>query len=179
MDTADARADCRRAYELGRARLGLGTAWVVAPMVALSLLVCTRPLLTLATGACLFLVAAALRWRGEVYARALVPGFLAGSAPLLLPLLFRSASHCCIGGVCCSACLLGCIGGGVIAGVAVGLAAALERDQRGVFLLSATLVAGLAGMLGCAIVGLSGIAGMMIALAVTSLPVTLAARARA
>jgi hypothetical protein len=176
MTTDELRAGCRKAYEQSRVGLGLRAAWPVVPMVALALYVGDRPRHTLLVGALLALAAASLRWRGETYARALTPGFLAGSAPLLLPLLFRATSHCCIGSICMSSCMLGCVGGGVIAGVAVGLAAALEQRSRGPFLLSASLIAGLAGMLGCAVVGVSGVIGMAVALAITSLPVTLAAR---
>ena len=127
----------------------------------------------------LFVLAACLRARGQVYGRALLPGLLAGSVPLVLPLLLRAAGHCCIGGACWSLCMVGCIGGGLLAGIAIGLRAAAEREERATFLLVATLVAGLTGVLGCAMAGASGIAGMVIATAAAPWPVAIAARARA
>jgi hypothetical protein len=74
--------------------------------------------------------------------------------------------------------MLGCIGGGLVAGISLGMAAASQREDRGTFLLSATAVAGLVGMLGCAISGLSGVIGMVLAMLITSLPVTFVAKAR-
>jgi hypothetical protein len=106
-----------------------------------------------------------LRARGQVYGRALLPGLLAGSAPLVLPLVLRASGHCCIGGACWSLCMLGCVGGGLLAGIAIGVVAGGEEEDRGTFLLAATLVAGLSGVLGCAMAGLSGIAGMVISIA--------------
>lgn len=176
---AHRRNQVRRAYELGRVRQGLVAAVPVVVMVALSLLVCRRPALTLGAGAVLFVLAVALRARGQVYGRALIPGLLAGSAPLILPLLLRASGHCCIGGACWSLCMLGCVGGGLLAGIAIGVTAAAQAEERGAFLITATLVAGLAGVLGCAMAGTSGIAGMVIAIAAAPLPVTLATRARA
>jgi hypothetical protein len=178
-DTAALRSRARGAYERSRLGLGVRAALPVLPMAALSLLVCERPALTLACGGLLFVLAVALRARGGSYGRALVPGLLAGSAPLILPLVLRASGHCCIGGACWSLCMLGCTLGGLVAGVAIGVAAAMERDQRGAFLLSATLVAGLAGVLGCAMAGASGIAGMALAIAGASIPTAIAARARA
>jgi len=147
-------------------------------MTALSVALCERVGLTLAIGACLFAAAVVLRARGEVYGRALIPGLLAGAAPLLIPLALRSSGHCCIGQACLPVCMLGCVAGGFIAGVSLGLATVSEQQNRGGFLLSATLVAGLAGMLGCAMSGASGIVGMAVSMLITSLPVTLVARAR-
>jgi hypothetical protein len=179
MAPSDVQSRARLAYERSRLVLGARAALPVVPMVALSLIVGEKPGLALGAGAALFLVALGLRARGQAYSRALVPGLLAGSAPLILPLVLRASGHCCIGGACWSMCMLGCTLGGFFAGVAIGVTAASEREDRGVFLLSATLVAGLAGVLGCAMAGASGIAGMAIAMAATSLPTALIARARA
>jgi hypothetical protein len=176
---AIARARTRRAYELGRLRLGLWAALPVIPMAALSLLVCRRPQLTLAAGLALFALAVGLGMRGQVYGRALRPGLWAGSVPLILPAVLRTGGHACIGGACWSLCMIGCIGGGVLAGVAIGLTSAAQEKDRGAFLLVAIVVACLAGMLGCAMAGVSGIAGMAIAIAAAPLPVVVAVRARA
>jgi hypothetical protein len=75
--------------------------------------------------------------------------------------------------------MLGCIGGGLVAGISLGVAAASESDNRAAFLLSATTVAGLVGMLGCAMSGILGVLGMAIAMLATSLPVSFVAKARA
>jgi hypothetical protein len=178
-DTANLRARAKHAYELGRLRVAARAAAAVIPMVALSLVACDRPALTFAAGATLLALAVAFRWRGETWGRAVTPGLLAGSVPLLLPLLLRSSGHCCVGGeVCWSACMIGCIGGGILAGAAIGIASAVEKEHRWAFLSAATLLAGFAGMLGCAVVGVAGMAGMALAVVATSLPVAMVARMR-
>lgn len=170
------RERARRAYEVGRVQHGLGIALWVLPMVALSLFVCRRPLLTLVAGALLYALVAAFGARGQAYGRALRPGLLAGSVPLLLPLLMRMGGHACIGGACWSLCMIGCIAGGTLAGAAIGIASAAQREERGTFIAVASVVAGLAGVLGCAIAGAAGIGGMVLGLALAPLPVVMVAR---
>ena len=178
MEATDLRTRCKDAYERGRLELGVRAAWPVLPIAALSLLLAHRPSVTLATSALLTVLAVSLGARGLAYGRAVLPGFLAGAAPLLLPMLLRSSGHCCIGGSCWQVCMLGCIGGGFVAGISLGMATASQPDDRGAFLLSATAVAGLVGMQGCAVSGVSGVIGMVLAMLLTSVPVWFVARAR-
>jgi hypothetical protein len=77
--------------------------------MALSPIARSRPELSLVAGAALLLAAIGLGWRGEAYGRAVVPGLLAGSVPLVLPLILRGGSYCCIGGGCWSVCMVACI----------------------------------------------------------------------
>jgi hypothetical protein len=177
-DSTRAKHKARRAYELGRLRYAARAGVLVAPMTGLAWVANERPLLALTTGVLLCLLVIGYGWRGGVLARAIAPGLLAGSAPLVLPLLLRAAGHCCVGGACVPVCMLGCVVGGVCAGVALGLAATAERAQCWAFLAAASVLAGFAGVLGCAIVGLAGIVGMVTAVIVTSLPVVAVARAR-
>jgi hypothetical protein len=179
METTELRARCKNAYERGRIELGVRDAWPVLPIAALSLLLTDRLGTTLAVSALLIVLSVSLRARGLAYGRALVPGFLAGAAPLVLPLLLRSSGHCCIGQACWQVCMLGCIGGGFVAGISLGMASASQPDNRAAFLLSATAVAGLVGMLGCAVSGISGVLGMVAAMLLTSLPVSIMASAKA
>jgi hypothetical protein len=178
MEATDLRNRCKDAYERSRLELGLRASWPVLPIAALSMLLTHRPEVTVAVSALLVVVAVSLRARGLAYGRALVPGFMAGAAPLVLPILLRSSGHCCIGQACWQVCMLGCIGGGLVAGISLGMATASQTEGRGIFLLSATAVAGLVGMLGCAISGVSGVIGMVLAMLATSLPVTFVAKAR-
>jgi hypothetical protein len=168
----------RRAYELGRWRHGLGAAPAVLVMVALSFGLGGNPALASAAGVALLGLSVVFGWRGQVWGRAVLPGLLAGSAPLVLPPLLRSAGYCCIGNSCWSFCMLGCTMGGLLAGVAIGFASAAEKEGRGKFLCAATLLAGLAGILGCAIVGAAGIAGMVLAVILSSVPTAVVARLR-
>jgi hypothetical protein len=169
MTPTEARQRVRHAYELGRVRIGLITALPVIPLVAVSMLACRRPEFTLPAGVALFSVTAWLRARGQVYGRAIVPGFLSGAAPLVLPLALRTSGHCCIGGACWSGCMLACVAGGLLAGVGAGFFAVTEHHSRGAFLASVLLVAGLVGVLGCVMAGLAGVVGMAIALATSAM----------
>ena len=178
METTDLRDRCKDAYERSRLELGLRAALPVLPIAALSMLLTHRPAVTIAVSALLVVVAVSFRARGLAYGRALVPGFVAGAAPLVLPILLRSSGHCCIGQACWQVCMLGCIAGGLVAGISLGMATASQTEDRSAFLLSATAVAGLVGMLGCAISGVSGVIGMVLAMLITSLPVTLVAKVR-
>lgn len=178
MVSTDSRRRSKRAYELGRLQLGLVAAWPVIPLTVLSAVVCGHITTALSIGALLVVVAVVFRARGQAYGRALVPGLVAGAAPLVLPLVLRTAGHCCVGNACWPVCMLGCIVGGFLAGLSLGVTAAAESDHRGAFMLASTLVAGLVGMLGCAISGFSGVVGMAVAMLATSLPVSLVVRAR-
>jgi hypothetical protein len=168
MTPTDARRRSRRAYELSRVRLGLVAALPVIPLVAFSMLACGRPALTIATGVVLFAVTASLYARGQAYGRAIMPGYLAGAAPLLLPVALRASGYCCFGGVCWSGCMVACVAGGLLAGLGAGFFAAAEHRSRGPFLVSLLLVAGLVGALGCVMIGLSGVVGMTVALGLSA-----------
>lgn len=178
MAQTDVRARSRRAYEITRLQLGVRAAWPAALITSLSAVVCGSVAIALAIGSVLAVATIALRARGQAFGRAITPGFIAGAAPLMLPLALRSFGHCCIGQACWSVCMLGCIVGGFVAGVSLGIVSAAERENRAMFLLAATLIAGLVGVLGCAISGVSGIAGMAVAMVATSLPVSVVASAR-
>jgi hypothetical protein len=168
----------RSAYERGRLVHALRAAWLALPMVAFSLTLAHRPQLSLSAGALLIVLAFALRYRGGPSGRAVMPALIAGLVPLLLPMIMRMGGHCCVAGVCWPVCMIGCILGGVTAGLMIGFASALERESRGAFLIAATLISGLSGVLGCAIVGAAGMAGMMLAVIAASWPVAMIARPR-
>ncbi len=169
------RARARWAYELGRLRGALPAALYVLPVVALSVPFGARPAVSVGAGAVLLALVVGLSWRGQVWARAVLPGLLAGLVPLVLPLLLRARGHFCFGGGCWPLCMLACIGGGLIAGVAVGLASAAEQERRGAFLLAAASLAGLSGVLGCALVGAAGLSGMLLAVLVSCVPAAMVA----
>ena len=177
MNEGAGRARARRAYEMGRWLSGLRLGLFVVPMVVLSGAVAGAAAWAAAVGVALFALVTVLAWRGQSYGRAVVPGLLAGSVPLLLPLALRSSGLCCVGGVCLPLCMIACTAGGTVAGIALGLRSAAERESRATFLVAATSIAALAGVLGCVIVGTAGIVGMVLAVLGSSLPVAVAARA--
>jgi hypothetical protein len=171
MTEIDPRTRSRRAYESSRIRLGLASALPVVPLVALSASLCGNPALALVLGTALFIFAASLHARGQVYGRAVTPGILAGAGPLLLPLALQTSGYCCVAGLCLPGCMLACIGGGILAGVAIGVTAAAQQLERRSFLACALAVAGLTGALGCAAAGVAGLIGMAITICLTSVPI--------
>jgi hypothetical protein len=157
-------AQVTRAYERGRIVRGLRLALLVPPLVLISLGGCGSARASIAIGAALAALVVALTYRGGSASRGVVPGLIAGIAPLVVPLfvcpwLARSG----LGGPLP---LLGCVAGGVLSGVAVARFAKGQGEHRFAFALAAGLVCALTGSLGCVDVGLGGIAAMAAGLAV-------------
>lgn len=173
IDVGVLRARVRRSYELSRVYLGMRSAWWAIPPVAFSFLTAHSARTSTVLGVGLVLAIVVLRWLGNAFGRAIAPSLLAGSAPLVLPLLLRGSEHTCLGGACWSACMLGCIVGGLAAGATIGWLSAREREHRWSFLAAATFLTVLTGSLGCAVVGAAGTIGMLLAVIVSSLPVYL------
>lgn len=165
-----ARRRARFAYELGRLRLGMFPAFVAVAMTGVSFIMDSDVWLAAGVGSSLLALALVLTSLGGVYGRSVMPGLLAGTAPLVFPLALRSWGHCCSGGSCYSFCLAGCVSGGLVAGFALGKIAISER-RRFAFLGSASLFAAGLGLLGCGMAGAAGMAGMALAIALSSLPV--------
>jgi hypothetical protein len=165
----------RRAYERGRAALGLETASLVAPMALVSWLVCRHPGVTLVASVALVALVGVAVWRGREQARAARLGLLAGAVPLILPLVAGLAGHVC-GGSMCLFFPGACLAGGLIGGVALGFLASGAR-LRAQGLVTAGLVASLAGSLGCLVAGTVGVAALVAGLAFGLAPVLTLRRA--
>ncbi len=190
MAPSDPFRRARRAYELARVRAGVRAAWPllgIAPM-AIALRGTALVVPTLAAAAGLGLLVVVLVWRGGALARGVGLGFIAGLPPLLAPALWALARGSC-GGECdiaamglagemWSECLLTCGVAGLASGALVGWRSA-GVPRSGSHALSAALVAGATGALGCALIGLVGVLGIFIGLAVGAAPVLLARSARA
>jgi hypothetical protein len=164
----------RQSYELARWAKGLRAAALVVPMAVVSLGGCGHRETALAIAAVLAVLAAALVWRGGVAGRGVVPGLVAGVVPLGFPLVACplserfGAAHLPV---------LICVAGGVVSGAIVAAYAAREPSDRARFVVSAGLIAGVAGSMGCAILGLGGVAAMGVGLALST-PVALAVAPR-
>ena len=154
-------ARARSAYELGRLRSSIRDTWFVAPIIAVGVLRHSNLWLISAAAVVLFAVTTVLSWRGQLWGRAVWPGYLAGAVPLLLPTLTSAQSVCWIGGSCWRLCALLCPVSGLLAGLAVGILATRQHEGRLGFLAATTLVAAATGAIGCALAGLWGIAGML------------------
>jgi hypothetical protein len=94
---------------------------------------------------------------------------------MLVPVVAQTAGHLC-GAERCLLYPTICILGGLAGGVALGLFAPRPREARGVPLFAASLIAGLAGAVGCLLYGLIGVGGMAVGLLAGAVPV-LATRA--
>jgi hypothetical protein len=134
-------------------------------MVILSFGGCGRPATLIAIGCALAVLVAALMWYGGIQARAVGTGLFAGAASLVAPLVACRALEQAgaPGWLPHLACILGGLGSGAI----VTRAAARERGHRALFAVAAGAVSALAGSLGCAEVGLGGVAAMAAALTLT------------
>jgi len=134
---------------------------MVAPIVAVGMLRHNNLWLIFAAAVVLFAASTVLSWRGQSWGRAVWPGYLAGAVPLLLPTLTPAQSVCWIGGSCWRVCAVLCPVSGLLAGLAIGVLAMRQEGRRLPFLAATTLVAAATGAIGCALAGLSGIAGML------------------
>lgn len=176
MSTTELESRARRTYEIGRVRDASATLVVVAPLTAFSLVGCGTPAATIALGALLAVAAVAFAWRGQSLGHAVWPGLLAGIVPFTVPFLCRVTGHACFGGACLLL-PLACIGGGIAAGIALGLH--LARANRLASIPAAALLAALAGSLGCALVGIGGVGGMVVGLSLGAAPVAVLVSRRA
>lgn len=161
----------RSAFERGRLRAALPTVALVAPMVALSIVVCGRDVASLSCGALLAAALLAALWRGEELARGARAGLAAGAGALLLPM--ATCFHLCAGGVCLMAPSV-CVAAGMLGGAAIGRLArrrAAVEPRTGAYVGAALLIAALAGSLGCVIAGVGGVLGMSAGMAAAIGPV--------
>lgn len=191
MEKSEAlQARARRHYELGRVRAGLRLGLWTLPMVGVSLWSNGWSGASCFVGLLLFVGVVGLRWRGMAWGQAIRPGLLAGIAPLMIPIMLRTQGPCCTGDACWSVCMASCIAGGLVAGIAIGLSAPVRRASGPTpvssvgtarsgpvqFMVSALVLASLAGLLGCAVVGVAGVVGMVASLLASSLATTVLTR---
>jgi hypothetical protein len=158
----------RRAYELGRALLGMRRAALVLPMAAVSLVVCGRPTATCIDAALLAIVVGLCEWRGERLGRGARIGLWAGVVALAFPVCVQITGHACGASFCAlypTICLLGGVAAGAVL-VTWGARAGLALPG----LAAAGVVAGLAGSLGCLIGGVGGVLGLILGLAMGTVP---------
>jgi len=171
------QARARRAYESGRLAFALRRAVWLVPLVWLASSGCSEPAAILAGGAGLVAAVTFCLWRGEAWRRGVAPGLLAGSIPMLAPTVLHAARHVCTGGVCLLMPTL-CILAGIAGGLALGALAPRPREAGGAPFLSACLIAGFAGSVGCLIYGTIGVGAMTLGLLAGATPVLAVRRPR-
>ena len=166
----------RRAYERGRLGAAVRRSVFLLPVVGVALLCCTSVAGTLVGGASLFALITLCLWRGQEYRRGVRPGLVAGFVPLFLPILAQTGGHLCVSDRCLlfpAVCGLG----GLLGGIALGILAPHPRDSQGIPFVTACLIAGLAGSVGCLLYGLVGLGVMTLGLLLGATPVLAARRA--
>lgn len=162
-DVAHVKRRARAAYELGRVRVAvLGVAPILA-VVAVATCLSYRPLVTLWLGAATIAAGAVMLWYGCDPQRAVLPGILAGLAPLAIALCANNM-HGCGSGWCASWCIRACALGGTVAGIAI-VSVGHQSHESIWFWLPAsglTLLVGSMGCasMGCASMGYSGVVGL-------------------
>jgi hypothetical protein len=177
MEPIELRARARRAYELGRARLGAKAA-AAALLIAAAAVALGRPLdLTALLSAALAVLVAALAFRGGASGRAVWAGLSAGSGAMLLPLAVLTAGCRLFGPACLRFCLPACVVGGAAMGAALAILARRQEQGEREFLASGAVVAAVTASLGCTLAGVGGVAGMALGTVLAGTPVWLAARA--
>src|SRR5258706_369094 len=170
-------ARARRAYETGRLGSAASRALPLLPLVCLPILCCPDPIRSIACGVALVAVVTCCLWRGEALRRGVRPGLIAGGVPLMIPLVAQATGHLCAAGRCLLDPTI-CILAGIAGGIALGLLAPRPRDEQGVPLITASLIAGLTGSVGCWMYGLVGIGGMVVGLVAGAAPLLAVRRAR-
>lgn len=166
MASADIHRLLRRArwgYEIARLR---SAAYGVAPIiavVALAAWVANRPVSAAIIGSATVLLGALMLWYGRDPQKAVLSGFAAGLIPLGLALCANHL-HVCGPYGCMSLCMYACVAGGIASGLGVSIVGGRLGRGSG-FLLSASSVALLTGAMGCAAIGYSGIAGLLLGFA--------------
>ena len=176
----DARVErlALRAYERGRARLGLARAAAVTPVTALAFLQCSTT--TAVPVALAVAVLAALvgvfAWRGQDLGHGAKAGLVAGLGPFALPLLSKATGLFC-STVVCAVLPAVCAVGGLAAGIVLGICGGGPRHSSRRFWLSALAVTLCAGTVGCLGAGLMGLLAMALGLGVAVVPALLLRRA--
>ncbi len=158
----------RARYEWARVRRAIVGFAPLLLVVVVATTIARHPSITGAFGLGAFIAGAVMLWYGRDPKRAVLPGVLAGLVPLGLALC-ASHMHGCTGDGCLMTCVPVCVVGGLAAGLAVA-SVANQRRAGAIFWLSATALALLTGAMGCACVGYSGVAGLVVGFAAGVVP---------
>jgi len=177
MEPIELRHRARRAYELGRARLGAKAAGAALLIAAAAVALGRPPELTALLCAALAALVAALAFRGGASARAVTAGLAAGSGAMLLPLVLMTAGCSMFGPASMRFCVPACVVAGGVVGAALALLAAREEHGAREFLLAGIAVAAVTASFGCTLGGAAGVVGMALGTVAAGAPVWLAARA--
>lgn len=154
-----------RAYEVGRLRVAARAAWVLVPTVLICALETGAGEACACIGVLLLGASVYLRWRDRRGADAVRDGLVAGVLPLVAGLIVARLAPSCADAPLVSWCTAACLGVGLPSGVWLGSRLARGTATRATWLAGGG-VAILAASLGCAGLGLAGLLGAAVGLAV-------------
>jgi hypothetical protein len=180
MNDAMLLTAARHAYERGRVRKGVHRALLVLPITAVPLYACVaagRGALMLSVIAAVAALVVLFHWRGQDFARGANVGLIAGLTPLLLPFATSWIAPIC-STLVCGLLPAASIAGGFVAALCLA-GGSLSRFRRDFhdekpgagFWTAALSVTVTLGTAGCLHIGLAGLAGMALGLAIGTLPV--------
>lgn len=158
------RTGAERAYERGRFCAAARVGWYLVPIATLCALQTGACLGCAGSGALLLGMALYLRWRDRRGMSAVSAGLAAGAVPLVVGLLLRRLAPACADAPLVSLCTAVCLAVGVPSGLWLGVRAARARLGTA-DALTATGVATLASSLGCVGLGVAGVVGAALGLA--------------
>jgi hypothetical protein len=159
----------RRAYEIGRVKYAMVSGLPLMGLSGLAFLAGAGRSLDVVAALALVVTGLTYLWRGQLAARALLSGVVAGLVPLLLALFANWSSPGCTHEATISVCTVACAIGGVLAARRLTEFARAEEKHPAAFVL-AVLPAILLGSLGCGCIGYVGVLAMAGALTLASLP---------
>ena len=167
MTEAQIFEGARRAYEVTRIKLGLGTSLLVAVLPLVSMALGGYQASGLALGVVLVAGVGLSAWRGGAPTLAAMSGLKAGLIPLVLAHAANLYGHVCIPGQGCSTlCVPACSAGGLMAGLFIERVAR-RAAKPNVIRLGGAGVAFVTGALGCSCVGWGGMVGLLAGMALT------------
>jgi len=168
-DLKETEHRARRAYETTRLRRAAVAFAPVLLLMTAAVFIGHRVGYTMAFGSALFIIGVGLLWYGRSTKRAVLPGLIAGSVPLLFALCAKHVGHACVGDGCMVLCVPACAVGGVIAGIVIDFVCL--RGGRGIgFWVAASGIGLLTGAMGCACAGALGLAGLAVGFAASAVP---------
>lgn len=179
VDLEDLERRARTAYERGRWRRACLDAWPMLVLVGLAFTFGSRPWSVAVLAVVLLAAVVVMGHHGRAWRRAITPGVVAGSLPLVVGLSACHIPHTC-GGPSCTAWCMPMVGAAALLG---GLLVArrvlrAQTPDRVAELLSAALLASLTGAMGCIAIGLGGMLGLAAGIAVGTVPALVVARPR-
>lgn len=171
VDLAALERRARAAYERSRWRRAVLDAWPGLVLAGLAFTFGSRPWIVVALTVALLAAIVVMGHRGGAWRRAIVPGLVAGSLPMVAGLSACHIPHACSNPECMAWCMPTIGAAGLLGGVVVAhrvLRAA--RRGRVVELLGAALLASLTGAMGCIALGVGGLLGLAAGIALGTVP---------